>query len=78
MTDRFCSDDYEVVCVYDKAYQKLKKTEGKVSLPIRNPEELPEDYTKGLFEKVLLCIFFASDRLKNILRENSIDLLPKN
>ena len=69
---RFCSDDYEVVCVYDKAYQKLKKTEGKVSLLIRNPEELPEDYTKGLFEKVLLCIFFASDRLKNILRENSI------
>lgn len=25
---RFCSEEYEIVRVYDKTYQKLKQTEG--------------------------------------------------
>jgi len=55
---RFCSDEYEVVRVYDRGYQKLKHTEGKISLPIHNPEELAEDYKNGIFEKVLLCFLW--------------------
>ena len=55
---RFCSDEYEVVRVYDRGYQKLKHTEGKISLPIHNPEELAEDYKDGVFEKVLLCFLW--------------------
>ena len=55
---RFCSDEYEVVRVYDRDYQKLKHTEGKISLPIHNPEELAEDYKDGVFEKVLLCFLW--------------------
>ena len=54
---RFCSDEYEVVRVYDRDYQKLKYTDGKISLPIHNPEELAEDYKNGIFEKVLVCLF---------------------
>ena len=52
---RFCSEEYEVVRVYDIAYRELKNTEGDLALPIHNPEVLPEDYKKGLFKKVLLC-----------------------
>ena len=54
---RFCSEEYEIVRVYDKTYQKLKQTEGEVVLPVCNPEELPEDYKAGLFEKVFVTIF---------------------
>ena len=68
---RLCSEKYEVVSVYDIAYEKLKKTEGVMVLPIRNPEALPEDYKKGLFEKVLICLF--NDNMsrgpKSFLRE---------
>ena len=55
---RLCSDEYEVVRVYDRDYQKLQYTEGKFSLPIHNPEELVEDYKNGIFEKVLLCFLW--------------------
>ena len=44
---RFCTEEYEVVRVYDRAYKKMVKTEGEQPLPIHNPEELPEDYKKG-------------------------------
>ena len=69
---RFCSEEYEIVRVYDKAYQRLKQTEGKVVLPLCNPEELPEDYKAGLFEKVFVSIFYASEKPKQFLREHSI------
>lgn len=72
---RFCSEDYEVVRVYDKAYKKLQKTEGDFVLPICNPEELADDFKKGLFEKVLLCIFdynVSKGPKQLILREHSI------
>ena len=71
---RFCCEEYEVVRVYDKDYKKLQKTEGYFVLPIHNPEELPEDYKKGLFEKVLVCIFDynASKGPKQLFREHSI------
>ena len=71
---RFCPDEYEVVRVYDSAYQKLKQTDGEHPLPILNPEDLTADYKNGVFEKVLLCIFdyFASRELKKLLREHSI------
>ena len=55
---RFCSEEYKVVRVYDTAYQKLQNTEGKLHLPIHNPEELLKDYQDGLFEKVLLCFLW--------------------
>ena len=69
---RFSSDEYEIVRVYDSAYQKLKKTEGKPYLQIYNPEDLPEDYKKGLFEKVLLCIFNIWQKPKQFLKKQSI------
>ncbi len=69
---RFCSEEYEIVRVYDKAYQKLKQTEGEVVLPVCNPEELPEDYKAGLFEKVFVTIFYASEKPKQFLLEHSI------
>lgn len=71
----FCSKEYEVVRVYDTAYRELKNTEGKLCLQIHNPEKLPEDYKKGLFEKVLLCIFFVSQKPKQFLQEHSIPVL---
>ena len=39
---RFCSEEYEVVRVYDVNYRSLVSTEGKLRLPIHNPEELRE------------------------------------
>ena len=36
---RFCSEEYDVVRVYDTAYRKLKYTEGELVLPIHNPEK---------------------------------------
>ena len=45
---RFCSDEYEVVRVYDRDYQKLKYTDGEVSIPIYNPEALAS-YDKYAF-----------------------------
>ena len=69
---RFCSEEYEIVRVYDKDYQKLKQTEGKVVLPVCNPEELPEDYKAGLFEKVFVTIFYKSEKPKQFLLEHSI------
>ncbi len=56
--NRLCSDEYEVVRVYDRDYQKLKYTEGESCPPISNPEALVEDYKRGLFEKVLLCFLW--------------------
>ena len=71
---RFCSDEYEVVRVYDRDYQKLKHTEGKISLPIHNPEELAEDYKNGIFEKVLLCFLWYDVLIepREILKKHSI------
>ena len=68
----FCPEEYEVVRVYDSAYQKLQHTEGNVLLTIHNPEELPQDYKSGLFDKVLICIVYDSQNPKRFLRENSI------
>lgn len=68
----YCSEEYEVVRVYDAAYQRLKNTEGKLSLKIHNPEKLLEDYKKGLFEKVLVCMYYVSKNPKQFLREHSI------
>ncbi len=70
----FCSDDYEVVRIYDAEYQKLKNTESRLQLEIHNPDDLLKDYQKGLFDKVLLCIFdnIASRVPKKLLEENSI------
>ena len=69
---RFCSDEYEVVRIYDTAYRKLKHTEGGLNIKIQNPEELLEDYKNGLFEKVLLCIYLVSETPRQFLREHSI------
>ena len=69
---RFCSEEYEVVRVYDAAYQKLKNTEGELILKIHNPEELPEDYRKGLFEKVLISIYSYSREPNIFLLKHSI------
>ena len=71
---RFCSEEYEVVRVYDKDFQKLKSTEGEYCLQIHNPEELSNDYRNRLFEKVLVCIFNhgASKEPQKLLQENSI------
>lgn len=68
----YCSEEYEVIRVYDAAYRRLKNTEGKLSLKIHNPEELLEDYKKGLFEKVLVCMYYVSKKPKQFLREHSI------
>ena len=71
---RFCSNEYEVVCVYDTAFGKLKNTDGERYLQVRNPAGLLEDYQKGLFEKVLVCIFDyrASKGPKQLLQDYSI------
>ena len=69
---RFCSEEYEVVRVYDAAYQKMKCTEGILSLPIHNPDDLLEDYGKGLFEKVLVSIFSYSQEPNKFLRKHTI------
>lgn len=50
----------------------MKNTEGRLSLQIHNPEEIPEDYKRGLFEKVLVCIYFFGYNPKLFLREHSI------
>ena len=68
----YCSEEYEVIRVYDAAYRRLKNTEGKLSLKIHNPEELLEDYKNGLFEKVLVCMYYVSKKPKQFLREHSI------
>ena len=69
---QFCSDEYEVVRVYDTAYQTLKFTDGKSPLKIHNPEELLEDYKHGLFEKVLISIHYVSQKPRQFLWEHSI------
>ena len=61
---RFCNDEYEVVRVYDRDYQSLKNTVGEKILPIHNPDDLLEDYGKGLFEKVLLCFLWYEVLIK--------------
>lgn len=70
----FCSEEYEVVRVYDTAYRKLKRTEGKPTLQIHNPEELLADYKNGLFEKVLLCFLWYEVLIKprKFLEMNSV------
>ncbi len=68
----FCSEEYEIVRVYDTAYRSLKQTEGNVVLPIHNPEDLPADYEKGLFEKVFISIVYASQKPKQFLKEHAI------
>ncbi len=57
---RFCSEEYQIIRVYDTDYRKLKHTEGVSFLQIHDPQEILEDYKKGLFEKILLCIFNKS------------------
>jgi hypothetical protein len=71
---RFCSEEYEVVRVYDVNYRSLVSTEGKLRLQIHNPEELAEDYRNGLFEKVLLCFLWYEILIKprEFLKEHSI------
>ena len=69
---QFCSDEYDVVRVYDTAYQKLCTTEGKRSLQIYNPEEIPKDYKNGLFEKVLICIYYDRYKPKQFLQDCAI------
>lgn len=72
---RFCSEEYEVVRIYDAAYQILKNAEGERPLQIHSPEELPEDYKNGLFDKVLVCIFsydLTARKPQQFLRMHSI------
>ena len=71
---RFCYREYEVVCVYDKAFRKLELTQEERSFRICDPVELPGDYKKGLFKMVLVCIFDnnASKEPKQFLRDQSI------
>lgn len=69
---RLCSDEYEVVRVYDTAYQRLNTAEKKRTLQIYNPEEIPEDYKKGLFEKVLICIYYDRYKPKQFLQDCTI------
>ena len=69
---QFSSGEYEVVRIYDTAYRKVKNSEGSLSLQIHNPEEIPEDYKQGLFEKILVCIYFFGYYPKLFLREHSI------
>lgn len=72
---RFCPEEYEVVRVYDSAFQKSKNIETEQELQIHSPEELPEDYKKGLFDKVLVCIFsydFTARKPRQFLRIHSI------
>lgn len=69
---RLCYEEYEIVRVYDKGYRELRHTEGEHTLEIHNPEELPEDYKKGLFEKVFICIIYASEKPKQFLRDHAI------
>lgn len=57
---RFCSEDFEIVRIYDNSYMTLNKKSGKPSLTVYNPEELLTDYNKGIFEKVLVCMFFEN------------------
>ena len=61
---RLCSEEYEIVRVYDIAFRELKHTEGEPILQIYNPEELPADYKNGLFEKVLLCFLWYEVLIK--------------
>ena len=70
----FCSEEYEVVRVYDTNYRKLKYTEGQIVLPVCNPEKLPEDFRNGLFEKVLLCFLWYEilKEPKEFLKKHSI------
>lgn len=71
---RFSSEKYEVVRIYDKAYQQINSIEAGISLQVHNPDNLLEDYKKGLFELVLLCIFYdsVSRKPKQFLQDNSI------
>ena len=71
---RFCSEEYEVVRVYDAAYRELEQTKGEFILQIHNPEELLGDYRNGLFEKVLLCFLWYEVLIKprEFLKEHSI------
>ena len=70
----FCSEEYEVVRVYDTDYRKIQYTEGRIVLPVCNPEKLPEDYRNGLFEKVLLCFLWYEilKEPKEFLKKHSI------
>lgn len=72
---RLCSEEYKVVRIYDMAYQTLKYTDGEKPLKIHNPEVLLEDFKHGVFDKVLLCIFFydsESRKQQQFLRKHSI------
>ena len=71
---RLCSEEFEVVRVYDRDYQKLKYTDGEVSVPIHNPEALVEDYKDGVFEKVLVCIlkYEVLREIQEFLQNSSI------
>lgn len=72
---RFCSEEYKVVRVYDTAYRKLQHTEGRTVLEIRNPEELPDDYNNGLFERVIICMFSISQQPAQFLEKHAIPQL---
>ena len=67
-----CSEDFEIVRVYDKAYQRINGLENELPIKVYNPEELPKDYKAGLFEKVLVCMFdpglssYPKKRLKEL------------
>ena len=71
---RFCSEEYEVVRVYDKNYQILERTEGRISLPVCNPGSLSEDYKSGMFDKVLVCIlkYETLREIREFLQKNLI------
>jgi hypothetical protein len=68
----FCNDEFEIVRVYDRAFRKLKNTAGEKALPIHDPEDLLQDYKKGLFEKVFVCMLYVSEETKQFLRKHSI------
>lgn len=55
---RFCPKDVVIVRVYDIDYEALNKKSGNASLTIYNPVELLQDYNNGLFEKVLVCMYY--------------------
>lgn len=71
---RLCSEEYEVVRVYDAGYQKLKHSGAGFPSSICDPEMIPEDYKNGLFEKVLLCFLWYEVLIKprEFLIEHSI------
>lgn len=53
---QFSTEPVEITCIYDRRYSLSNQANTDLTMNIRNPEQIPDDYKNGLFDQIMLCI----------------------